>query len=138
MRNQTIEVTRVLANTLYQFCRNGLSININGEFPTSGYMVSFYGGPVFNSIADVDVSQVKKFLDDNLPYNEGYYAGVWTDEKTGKIYFDVSYCYDNLQDAVRRAVNADQIAIWDVEGNKEIRTNQVVFPDGSTARDYKV
>lgn len=120
MRRNYVETSRLLANTLYQFCKEGLSMNIKLEEPTDGYMVSVIPGPIFDNVAAVDVGEIKKFIDNHDGPNFTFF-GVWTDSETGKIYFDMSLCISEKERALKIASEKNQLAIWDVKNKCEIR-----------------
>ena len=123
MRDLRASVCQLLANTLYQNCAKGASLNENFDKPEAGYMVSVITGPVYDRALDVDPIEVAQFLRKELEMNASSdtYAGVWTDSETGKIYFDVFFNFSDRGDAEAFAREMKEIAIWDVVNDCEIR-----------------
>lgn len=50
----------------------------------------------------------------------GQYLGIWTDDSTGKRYYDRSVYVSNLADAMKLAREHDQLSIWDNANNEAI------------------
>ena len=125
MRNFTASVCQLLANTLYQECSRGASLNLDFDSPKAGYMVSVLAGPVYASKADVSPIEVAQFYKKNWETyqtnDHASFAGVWTDLKTGEIYFDIAYQFDDKEGALLLADNLNEIAIYDVVNDSEIR-----------------
>ena len=125
MRTIKTTVSQLLANTLYQCCKEGASLNQNFDSPESGYMVSIVDGPVFDCPVNVNVLDVAAFIRKQsiIEFNgsKDHYYGVWTDEKTRNIHFDLSLNIPDRNTAIDLGKRYNQIAIWDVENCKEIR-----------------
>lgn len=123
MKNKRISTARKLANSLYQKCNEGVSYNAQFNSPTWGYIVGLKNGPVFDTVTGVKTGEVIRFIEDNLPSMEFplHYFGVWIDDDTRKVYFDLSEQFANRDKAIEAAIERNQIAIWDVENKKEIR-----------------
>jgi len=49
------------------------------------------------------------------------YLGGWKDETTGKVYLDISTVVDDFQQARQLALQANQLAIYDLEKNETIQ-----------------
>jgi hypothetical protein len=120
-----VRKVRELTNTLHVHAHDGYSVNIRGDVPTDGYMV---GGEVDSLVLteddlfpmrDTDTWLVKHL---DLLDNPVYFAGVWTDADTGKVYVDISRKVDDLYTALAIAESRGELAIWDVVNGKEIRT----------------
>lgn len=121
MRDLQASTSQLLANTLYQQCKEGASLNINFDSPEFGYMVSVISGPVYNNVLSVNPIEVAKFIRKNMADNYTTFAGVWTDKDTGKIYFDISVNISVKNVAIKTAKSLKEIAIWDIRNNSEIR-----------------
>ena len=122
MRDLNATVAQLLANTLYQCGNEGASLNVNFDSPTEGYMVSVIDGPQFPNLSSVNPLDVAAFIRKHLDRtSHGQYFGVWTDDRTGIVYFDASECLFSINTAIKFAKDNKQIAIWDVTNAKEIR-----------------
>ena len=122
-----------ITNTLWLNQSTGYSVNILGEQPSTGYMV---GGYVPSLVLDppalewTPLNDIDRFVRDNLnwlthPAGE-YYAGIWVDSDTGKVYVDISRNVDDLYVALAIATAYGEIAVWDVVNEREIRTEVTV------------
>lgn len=114
-----------ITDILLDHADEGYSVNAENEVPTSGYMV---GGYVPSLILDQDEPVPYTITDAWLTKNWRYltasnlfYVGVWTDSGSGKIYVDISRNIESLAAAIAVGLNFGEIAIWDVENNREIR-----------------
>ena len=56
-----------------------------------------------------------------LPKVKNASLGTWLNMDNEKIYLDLSLTFDDLEEAVREAYNNNQIAIYDLKENQEIR-----------------
>jgi len=124
MRDLKAQTAILLANTLYQNCREGASLNYDFDSPIEGYMVSIKEGPSFPNIMDVNTLDVAAFIRNQKKLYSFQYFGVWVDDKTGKVYFDLSENFMDPKTAKEFAADNDQIAIWDVANAKEIRLKE--------------
>ena len=94
---------------------NGASINLKGEIPTTGFMVSI---PNHEQIVNSDLSNLMVELEhyifkhERLLQNPLYYLGLWQD-KAG-IYIDISQRFEHKQFATSTGKKWKQIAIYDV------------------------
>ena len=122
MRSFNIPLHLSLANSLYtQTALNGgVSINADFQQPKAGYLVSFKDGLIFDSISTVNVHKLSGFIKEHLDMN--LYFGGWIDQQTKKVYFDLSINVPDKQEAINLAIEKNQLAIWDLNENKEIRT----------------
>jgi hypothetical protein len=115
-----------ITDTLLAHADEGYSVNAQGEVPTTGYMVGGFvpslvlSGDELRPYATTDAWLTKNwsYFTINL---RAYYAGVWTDSDTGKIYIDISRNVDTLSEAIAVGLNLNEIAIWDVVNGREIR-----------------
>ena len=122
MRAIEIPLNLSLANSLYtQTALNG-GCTIAPDFtsPTKGYLVSVLDGLTFDSISEVNVHLLSTFIRENLNKVDVFFGG-WIDKETKKVYFDLSVCHNDLGLALHTAKEKNQLAIWDIENNKEIR-----------------
>ena len=117
----------LLANALYAQCTyfGGASLNKYFKGPKTGYNVAILAGPVYNNLSAVNEHEVsdwiKFFIVDQPTEEDNLLFGSWKDTETGKVYFDLSYNYLTKEIALSFATQHNQIAIWDVENNCEIR-----------------
>ncbi len=122
MRDLNATVAQLLANTLYQCGNEGASLNVNFDSPTEGYMVSIVDGPQFPNLSSVNPLDVAAFIKDYiLAATNKMYFGVWVNEDTNVVYFDLSFNTASEDKALKMAKEREQIAIWDVTNAKEIR-----------------
>lgn len=99
------------------------TIASDGEpLPTYGYYV---GGAVkslvFDSPDAVDRGEVAYWAG-KAP---ALFYGVWTDQETGKVYFDVSTWWITREIAMEIARAHGELAIWDIAGSREIRVGPI-------------
>ena len=75
-------------------------------------------------------AEIKKALGDFIEKNKdvlkeggenGKHMGTWFDTKTGTLWLDVSTNFKSKSEAIKRANEAGEIAIWDAKAGKEIR-----------------
>lgn len=115
---------REMTDTLYLNMGEGYSVNADGEAPKTGYMVGGYANALeFNRQTDFEFLLTDRYLTEhsNLLQSGEYFAGIWTDSDTGRVYVDISRNVQDLAEALAVADNFGEIAIWDVENNREIR-----------------
>ena len=101
----------------------GASVNLaSGTEPTAGYMVSRSGSEVVlnGGISRDDLEQFVQAYHEELD-NSDTYLGVWTDNKTGLVYLDISDNLDDLDMAWDVGIARDQMAIYAVEQEETIR-----------------
>jgi len=124
MRSIEIPLHLSLANSLYtQTALNGgVSINSDFEQPKTGYLVSISDGLIFDSVSLVNVHELSAWIKENLNEERNFFGG-WIDKQTGKVYFDLSANFDDFDTAYDLAKDNNQLAIWDLNENKEIRVN---------------
>ncbi len=90
------------------------------NLPTTGYYV---GGVrpslVYTGEEYVDRSDLAWFIGTT----ESRYFGVWKDSEDGMIYFDAVTWVESEDDALSLGRERDEIAVWDIAGNRELRCN---------------
>ena len=100
----------------------GCSINLQGEEPTLGYMVSLNGmeQKLLNGGLNLR-NQIEQYIRRNEKTLEmvGAYLGLWKDGNI--LYIDVSIQWYKLETALAVGKIHRQIAIYDVVNKKEIR-----------------
>lgn len=99
----------------------GYSVNSSYQLPKSGYMVSISEGPSFEKNEPINSDKIVSFIASISEDSPEIFFGGWIDRKTGKVYFDASKNVSDLDAALTLARQNDQIAIWDVVKNQEIR-----------------
>lgn len=128
MRHLTINKELKIANSLYSQAGNfgGASININFNKPIQGFMVSVQDGLIYNNLSEVNEHALSNWIAEQiksikkLENNKHYYFGSWVDEKTKKVYFDLSLNIASKITALELAKEYNQISIYDIENKKTI------------------
>ncbi len=117
MRAINARVSKLIANTLYQFCEKGLSLNFDLEEPKEGFMVSTLDDVlIFDSIRAVKPSKVESWIHDHI--NNTDYFGVWSNK--GRVFFDISQNIVDKEIALLLGLGRKQIAIYDVVNKCDI------------------
>lgn len=120
-------IQEILKNTLLH---KGYSVNINGNVPTEGYMVSLRGtemrvktevsiAQMYTDLRDYVKSNMDKLFKD---YIGAYptFLGTWIED--GIIYFDISENILGQNEAYRIAQLRSQISFYDVVNDKVLST----------------
>jgi hypothetical protein len=106
----------------------GFSVRPNGSTPSTGYMVSVPGRGRVLSESDLKGPSGRALLQSyaaehaEVLRQPGSHIGGWTDKETGKTHLDISENIKSLPRAVSAGKARNQIAIYDVKGQREIRT----------------
>ena len=107
---------------------NGFSVRPTGEVPTKGYMVAVPGRTKILAKDALHGDAAKDIINDYARANADVlskpsaHIGGWQDSKTGKVYLDIANNVPRVRDAVRAGKAGNQIAVWDVKRQREIRT----------------
>lgn len=110
----------------------GITISIRGDKPTSGFVYAPSKTTEFSVPAE---SFTRATLEEyvNKHYNElqksGNYIGLWPDE--GKIYMDISRVVPDESQAVKGAIDSQQLAIYDIGTGNTKYTRDYGYSDGS-------
>ncbi len=113
---------------------SGFTIDLKtGNIPKSGYCIAL---SLFEQVTNIDndldlilteyIVKHKPMLLNTLP---DYYLGAWVNN--GKIYLDVVTIVKDLKVALRLAKIGKQIAIFDLDNQKEIFINNLVFAENN-------
>jgi hypothetical protein len=106
------------------FHNHGISEDLNGVSPTSGYMVSLAGKesqhPDYSTIPADVVNEVCREYHQTIEPNT--YFGAWIDEDI--LYLDNSVNIEDIETATAFGRANNQIAIWDVVNRKTIYLNK--------------
>lgn len=102
--------------------QTGFSFNANGQIPTDGYMV---GTGKFEHVFDSDsprdmiISHIKDMFEvmSNIPMDA--FIGGWSSED-GKCIVELSICERDKNEALKMAAKWGQIAIYDIQNQKDI------------------
>ena len=124
MRAQNIqEHFTLLFCKLYSQAHTGASVNINNltNAPKVGYMVSVFPIGVYNNIQSVKQSEVIAIAKSFHNGSNKNYLGIWTDSESGKCYIDLSIWIESKDNAISRGKELNEIAIFDLAEQKEIR-----------------
>ena len=112
-----------LANTLLReaHANGGATLDPVGKgTPATGYMV---GGLVPSLVlyngSDYDSERLAGWIADN--WTMGEYVGSWRDNDTGYIHIDIVTHVRDYDFAIRLGKSREEIAIWDVSNETEIR-----------------
>jgi len=103
----------------------GFSIDLKtGEHITAGYAVSIEGHErVLRFATSLDLFD---YILDNFDalYQDHRVLGGWHDPESGLVYLDVSEVYPDFDTAMRRAVERNQIAVFDLIAGESIRLDR--------------
>ncbi|MCP4896299.1 MAG: hypothetical protein GY906_04930 [bacterium] len=109
-------------------CEGGSHYLNRDESPTSGFCVGLHECESIKASTGRNYNAVFADVVDKLLYvhSRGWIEndvvpvciGWW--HNNGSLFIDVSFVLDNLSDAMDEGVFNNQIAIWDIAGNKEI------------------
>lgn len=113
---------------------SGFTIDLKtGNIPKSGYCIAL---SLFEQITDVNNNDLELILSDYIKSKPilfttlpEYYLGAWVNN--GKIYLDVVTIVKDLKVALRLAKIGKQIAIFDLDNQKEIFINNLVFAESN-------
>lgn len=92
--------------------------------PSSGYMVSFEGLGIVTDYPELQKDfefDLENYLTEDiwdLIADSRYYIGIWLNNH--QVYFDISYNYSSLEEAIEIGKHNNQIAIWDCNKKIEI------------------
>jgi len=107
----------------------GFSVNPkHGTAPDKGYMVSLPGRTKMLKSTELAGPRGKQIVGDFVRQNSdvlskpGAHLGGWTDKATGITHLDISHNIVDRNRAIRSGVKRNQIAIWDVKKQREIKT----------------
>lgn len=103
----------------------GFSVNLQGNSPEFGYMVSKPGNEVVFKNLPTEFEIVSYALQ-RLELLQGHdiYIGGWMDDSTGLYYLDVSVNVLDLQTAIMLGESSGQIAIFDLSTFSSIYLNR--------------
>jgi hypothetical protein len=108
----------------------GFSVHpFTGKAPEGGFMVAHPGRTQFVDSKTLAGPQGRQLLNDFATRNSDLltpgsanHIGGWTDSETGKTHLDVAENIHGEEHAVPAGRARNQIAIWDVKNQREIRT----------------
>jgi len=109
---------------------SGGTVSLTGEdLPTTGYFVGGVVAPLVLEPSDPPAKR-REMLDGfidylNGPTVEAAYLGWWTDEETGRVWVDGTSHHRDLDVAVEIGLRRHEIAIFDIERDREVRLAQV-------------
>ena len=99
---------------------DGFTVDSNLKPVKNGYAVSPYKGLEISGQV-LSLSTVRKFLN-KRPDNQALIGG-WRDNTTGIYYLDYSHVTPSRREAVKIAKKHKQIAVYNLNTNKEIRVS---------------
>lgn len=100
----------------------------SGGAPTQGYMVSMPGRTKMVDAKDLSGPNAHRIVSSFVKQNSdvlsrpGAHIGGWTDKATGVTHLDISHNIKSRERAIRAGVKRNQIAVWDVRRQREIKT----------------
>ena len=100
----------------------GFTVKPNGRLPRPGYYVSEDDFERVMPMDSLTPTALKSFFEVTAPSVNGrdaFYGG-WVTPR-GDVHLDVSLVYDGLGDALQKARETGQLAIWDGFLNREVR-----------------
>jgi len=104
----------------------GISINVEGKEPTSGYMVAIEGewkkvpADRFAEDGQRIIRDYLRGVRSRITSNNRLYFGVWFNTKTNNYEFDLAENVSTKREAMRLGRERKQEAIWDVKGRDGI------------------
>lgn len=112
---------------------DGGSVDVKGQHPTTGIMVSYAPRPGMNVVLDANIGPAERkaaitdFVKANrerIKQHPDNHVGIWVDPETGKTHLDVSRRYPKEQraKAIRAGRSNNQIAVFDLDHGEEIPT----------------
>lgn len=110
---------------------DGATISMIGaELPKDGYFCAL-GNPHASQMSiddfenrDQAIQAVSDFIEKNASElgKDGNYLGIFKDESTGTVDFDISQHIPKLEDAISAGASRDQKSIWDIANSDVIGT----------------
>jgi len=102
--------------------KGGITINLSGLQPVTGYMVGRYGFEQIVEIQYFNPQVVADYIRTHIALlrDEKNYLGIWLDRDSDKVYFDISQRFENKRQAMNQAIVNRQICIFDLQNEKEI------------------
>ena len=99
---------------------NGNTVALNGgQLPTSGYFVGgIVSALIYQGDDEGDIQEFAAYLHEST---DAEYIGWWTDQETGQLWIDGSEWYQHLGIAKAVGKGRNEIAIYDVANQSEIR-----------------
>lgn len=109
---------------------SGGTVSLVGEdLPTTGYFVGGVVAPLILEPSDSPAER-REMLDDFIDYLNGptvgaAYLGWWTDEETGRVWVDGTSHHQDHDVASKIGFRRHELAIYDIERDRELRLAQV-------------
>jgi hypothetical protein len=79
---------------------------------------------IYDSYEQVNEAAFRGFYEANkaaFEESENLHFGGWVDTNTGKVYFDLSKRFEDIDEAIDAAQETNQLAIWHLDERREIR-----------------
>ena len=92
----------------------GFTVDLQGNHITTGFAVARL--ETQNSHGEQGAARVLAYATEN-----NCYIGGWLDTETNKYYFDAVDVYTSESQAIAIAIKREQIAVYDLEEDEEIR-----------------
>jgi hypothetical protein len=105
----------------------GFSVHpVSAKSPTTGFMCATVPNAekVFSSSEEITQPAIQSYLDEHAAFlseNPKLHLGGWIDPDTEKVYLDLSEQFEDEASAVAAGIKYNQLAVWDVEGKREVR-----------------
>lgn len=114
------------------FSQGGVTIKATGlpNEPTKGYVVALHPelGQVIENVKNKPIDETLDLLEGYIDKHmdvlseDGMHLGLWLNSEDGALYMDISSVFQDKEIAIQSGIDADQIAIWDIENKTEIAT----------------
>jgi len=95
----------------------GITLDLNGKIPR--FKQGYYCSITNNVTPYITLRQINTVI--KQAKKKRAYIGYWKDSSSGLEYLDVTVHSRTLERAVEIARTYNQLAIWDIANNKEIR-----------------
>lgn len=116
----------------------GTTIGLSGKQPTTGFALSpFKNGETTIPENQFSPQSISEFISNNLASLSmpDYYLGAWKHE--GLVYLDVTQVLADREAAIEAAINAEQLAIFDLDNFEEIPVLMKTASGGVSVRWLK-
>ena len=112
-------------NKLYTHLQNNSGFTINKaleHFQDLGFVVSLKSNTIVIDSELLSESLFNAIVQSlQVTVKENEFIGAWLDSHTLKIHFDINEIYHDLNEAIDRAKENEQIAIYNLGTQREIR-----------------
>lgn len=118
----TVNAAQILAN-------NGATWSPVAKSPKQGFMVSLPGREVRVPVAEFSDVRLGQYMAEHK-LTRGQFYGAWVDGDA--VYLDVSLNVRSEELALYLGAKFEQLAVWDVEEEREVRVSDAPVPEFAT------